>query len=75
MEGHTVEVSLWACRDNGLGDTLGKNLCYGGGDYNNVDDLEDNMRKHPTFKRMMKYLKKAKVKPLMIRRKKVVPIK
>jgi len=54
---HTESPDLWACRDNVNGDGLGKNLCNGeiarnpGKWYAKVDHW------HPTFLRMIAYLK------------------
>lgn len=31
IEGHSVGYCLWACRDNGNGDSLGKDVCGNGG--------------------------------------------
>ncbi len=76
-EGHFVDTSLWACRDNGAGDSLGKNLC-GGGSASYGEDwqkLESPSRSHPTFRRMIRYLKKNKIKPLMLQRGKAVSVK
>jgi len=58
IEGHANNMSLWACRDNGAGDSLGEQRCGGGpvpkveSDYGTNIDVE-----HPTFKRMVKWLK------------------
>ncbi len=58
VEGHGVDASLWACRDNGAGDSLGKELCGSGGGVNiyGIPDM-----RHPTFKRMVKYLTKENI--------------
>lgn len=57
-EGHGVDAALWACRDNGAGDSLGKELCGSG---NGLSLYGVPNPRHPTFKRMVKYLTKAKV--------------
>lgn len=76
VAGHYVINALWACRDNGAGDNLGKELCGDTSGYgNNWRKREPPSKSHPTFQRMLKYLKKAKVKPLMLQRGKVVTAK
>lgn len=58
---HVNSGASWACRDNGCGDSLDKNLC-GGRSLNleiyNEKDLDKN---HPTFKRMVAYLKSKNI--------------
>lgn len=46
----------WACRDNGAGDSIGKNMCGGGGLYLSKSNGKLNFN-HPTFKRMVMFLK------------------
>lgn len=69
---HYLVNALWACRDNGAGDSLGKDVC---GDGHSTPNLELPDRAHPTFRRMIAYLKKRKIKPLMYQRGKMVAIK
>lgn len=58
LEGHAVDASLWACRNNGAGDSLGTDLCGSGNGLHlyGVPDL-----RHSTFKRMVRYLTKQKI--------------
>ncbi len=53
--GHYSGLTLWACRDNGSGDTLGKDRCGGG--HSEPYGIPDPT--HPTFKRMVDALQKA----------------
>ncbi len=58
LEGHAVDASLWACRNNGAGDSLGKELC---GSSNGLYIQGIPNSRHSTFKRMVRYLKKEKI--------------
>jgi len=54
-DGHSFWASLWACRDTGVGDTLGKEYCGSGGTFPlGKKDVPDH--NHPTFKRMVRAL-------------------
>ena len=53
---HSTWKSLWVCRDNKFGDTL-KGYCGSGGTFP-LDKKDVPDRNHPTFKRMVKALKK-----------------
>lgn len=55
LDGHTADASMWACRDNGSGDSLGTDLCGGGGYHNYYPGPPDPS--HPTFKRLVEWLK------------------
>ena len=58
--GHSNTGNSWACRDNGYGDSLGRERCGSGTLYLNKHDgrLDFN---HPTFKRMVDYLKSKNI--------------
>lgn len=62
----------WACRDNGCGDSLGNELCGNGilhlTEYDAVKDFN-----HPTFKRMVAWLKSMDVQPFVWDGEKEVP--
>lgn len=74
--GHYLDNSLWACRDNGAGDNLGEELCGDSFGYSTQNEVRESPnRAHPTFRRMIKYLKKNKIKPLMVQRGKLVTAK
>lgn len=50
----------WACRDNGSGDSLGESLCSGNS--LNLNNFDANLDfEHPTFKRMVEYLKSQNI--------------
>lgn len=69
---HLNESGLWACRDNGSGDSLGSELCGSGGlslgEHDAVKDFT-----HPTFLRMLTYLKSVDITPLIWDGEKEVP--
>ena len=56
VQGHYTGVCSWACRDNGAGDNLDK---YCGCHPSSEADIPN--RNHPTFKRMVKALKKKRI--------------
>jgi len=58
IKGHANWGSDWACRDNGAGDSLGEQKC-GCGTLKLYHDKIDP--EHPTFKRMVKWLRKQKI--------------
>lgn len=59
--GHANDSSKWACRDNGAGDSLGKQMCGNGNSVHlNKYDAKLNPD-HPTFKRMVNWLKENKI--------------
>ena len=60
VDGHFIWASLWACRDTGVGDTLGKEYCGSGGTFA-LSKAKVPDRNHPTFKRMVKALKEKKI--------------
>lgn len=73
--GHLNDSALWACRDNGAGDSVGKEMCGNGGflhfnEYQAHLDFND-----PTFKRMVKFLNKSKIPITIWDGKKVVKYK
>lgn len=57
VEGHVNNISLWACRNNKFGDSLGKDMCGS----NNSATLNENSvhinRNMSEFGRMVKFLK------------------
>jgi len=61
--GHYNTVSLWACRDNGVGDSL-DHQC-GGGSYG-LPCYNKPDKNHPTFKRMVKALKEKGIKDITV---------
>lgn len=58
--GHELDISAWACRDNGAGDSLGKETC-GGGPINRIESFVD--RNHPTCRRMVEWLVRQGINP------------
>jgi len=70
---HSNYSGLWACRDNGAGDTLGKELC-GNNDVRMKPNDAPNPS-HPTFKRMVKKLKSQGIKITVWDGKNVVSLK
>lgn len=71
QQGHGVDAAMWACRNNGAGDSLGKELCGSGNGLNlyGVPDLH-----HPTFKRMVTFLTKENIPITIWDGKEAVPI-
>jgi hypothetical protein len=59
--GHSDRSLLWACRDNQYGDSLGKNFSE---QHSGLSRYRLNPN-HPTFKRMVDYLKRKKIRPLV----------
>ena len=53
---HYNDLILWACRDNRHGDSLGDEKCGGCHTDLRADDAKIN-KEHPTFKRMIAWLK------------------
>lgn len=54
--GHGVYAGLWACRDTGVGDTLGEETCGSGNSLQlGKQDIPDV--NHPTFKRLVAFLR------------------
>lgn len=67
---HTYEFTLWACRDNGAGDSVGTECCSGNGC--TVRPYDENLRNSyseppntelPAFRRMVCFLKVAGIDP------------
>jgi hypothetical protein len=73
VDGHWYHPPLWACRDNGAGDSLGKELCGG---QSSVNLYEGNAvcESHPTFKRMVEFLRSWGIKAYKWDGKKIVPV-
>jgi len=62
---HVVDSKLWACRDNGLGDDLYKSYCMSPNELK-VNVFNNNLNyRHPTFQRMIDYLEKVEIQPLL----------
>lgn len=59
---HSNYVALWALRDNGAGDSLGKKDLCGGRNMTPLGKSDVPDRNHPTFKRAVAFLKKHKIK-------------
>jgi hypothetical protein len=57
MNGHYLQGSMWATRDNGAGDSLGGERC-GDGSLRVHGVPNPN---HPTFKRMVKFLQSQNI--------------
>lgn len=66
--GHWFDYSGWAMRDNGAGDSVGKELCGPLNAYGNPDPNA------PTFKRMVAYLKKEGIPITVFYKKEVVSL-
>lgn len=63
---HDCRQILWACRDNGSGDSLGKETC--GGEtirLENLPHLSEHDLEHPTFVRLIAWLRARKIYPLV----------
>ncbi len=74
---HLADFCAWACRDTGAGDSLGKERCSGNHLYDNeskFSGLEAPDVNHPTFKRMVKYLKSQNIEPTIFNGKEIVPL-
>lgn len=61
---HQNDSALWACRDNGAGDSLGTELCGGMGLHLVKHDAVKDFWQ-PTFQRMVAYLSTIDVTPLV----------
>lgn len=71
--GHLNVGSSWACRDNGYGDSLGENTC--GGNSLMLDKYHANLDfNHPTFKRMVNWLKSQNIPITVWDGEKAVPL-
>lgn len=71
--GHHNVGGSWACRDNGSGDTLGKHKC--GGTFLRLSDHLANLDpEHPTFKRMVDWLKSQDIPITVWNGKKAIPL-
>jgi len=56
QHGHSQRLSLWACRDQGSGDSLGKEVCGNNNAFcGYLDDGVDS--RHPTYTRLLAWLK------------------
>jgi len=73
VDRHWNNSGSWACRDNGHGDSLGTEWCGGSGFFTlgELDAVKDFT--HPTFIRMLAYLKSVNVTPLIWDGEKEVP--
>ena len=60
IDRHYRKATLWACRNNGAGDSLGKELCGNGNEFhlNETDRPDPN---HPTFKRLVDWLQTTNI--------------
>lgn len=71
---HSLDYSLWATRDSHVGDSLDDDLCGGNSDHpvegRDIPDLS-----HPTFQRMVAYLKAHKVPVTVWNGERPVPLK
>ncbi len=57
---HHNDLSLWACRDNGAGDSLGESMC--GGAHSTLSEYDGRIDfDAPHFKRMIKWLKEQNI--------------
>ena len=52
---HWNDSPSWACRDTGVGDSLGKEVCKGGG-FTAMTADDAPAKDHPTFLRMVEWL-------------------
>lgn len=62
---HTNKQGSWACRDNGSGDNFGKELCASGNGLHLTEHDSFLNHDHPTFKRMVAYLKSVNISILI----------
>lgn len=65
--GHLLVTSLWACRDNGCGDSFDSELCGPGpshwDDYNITSEMTKRDLEHPCTIRMVAALRDRKIIP------------
>lgn len=63
---HYLDSHLWACRNNGCGDSIGDEYC-GGSNFFKYDNLENHIDTSlPAFDRMVKFLRKRGLTPKII---------
>ncbi len=73
IEGHYATASLWACRDTGVGDSLGKQLCGNGNSYQPTP-FDPRWIELNHFKRLKKYLKDNGIVPTVWVNDKAIPL-
>jgi hypothetical protein len=72
---HRRCIGLWACRDNGNGDSLGDDMCGGGGAGETIEEFKQSWLKRPPIKRLVAYLLSQGIEPLVMVKGKIVPLK
>lgn len=74
LRGHVNDMSLWACRDMPVGDSLGNQMCGGG--HSKLHESDKNInRDMPAFKRMVEWLKSQNIPIYIWNGKRSVPYK
>lgn len=66
-QGHHRNYVYWACRDNGVGDSLGKEKC--GGEFLTLESVQRKDKVNinsETFLRLFKWLKSQGIKPSVV---------
>lgn len=72
--GHNNYVSAWACRSGGFGDSLGKEQCSSGF-FTGLNEWSAKLNRfHPTFVRMVAYLRSQGITPTIWNGKEAVPL-
>ncbi len=72
--GHCNDSPRWACRDNGAGDSVGEEMC--GGNFLELSEYDAKFSEdHPTFKRMVKFLKSQNIPITIWNGKEAIPYK
>lgn len=62
--GHYATASLWACRDNGAGDSLGEYTCGSGNSYR-PEEFREWWLKTPPMKRLIAWLRSQNITPMV----------
>lgn len=64
LDGHGRYASLWACRDNGAGDSLGKDQCGNGNSYH-PEEFHPEYLERPPVKRLLAWMDAEGIEPLV----------
>lgn len=66
VSGHYLDSSFWACRDNGAGDSLGREFCGGNFLVFEPDQMSHIDIEMPAFNRMVNYLRSKEIIPKLM---------
>ena len=72
-DAHYAVASLWACRDNGYGDSLGEEKCGNSNSYV-PEPFQRKWLKEPPMKRLIAWLRSQKITPMVWVKGKAIPL-